>query len=344
VLNISAITPTTNPSHVYERNTTTTPRQPSSEKPYTADTLEQYIKDIHDIPLLSKEEEVLLAQQIEAGKQARQRLEQTSTLENNDKALLETFIADGEKAKEHLIEANLRLVISVAKQLRPVAKKLSLLDLIQEGNRGLNQAAEKFDYHRGCKFSTNAVWWIRHTMVRAIENTAHTIRLPVHMSMKVRQLAHVYNVLQQELKHIPSSAEIAERLGHDWDEAKVENLLLRLRQPLSLELPLGEDSETVLGTLIEDTSIPSPEKCASQIALDEELHTALAQLPEREAAILEHHYGLFNEEQQSLQDIGDELGLTRERIRQLEKRALNNLRQSDFVQTHLRDFSEGGLP
>jgi RNA polymerase primary sigma factor len=328
----------------FDSSITATPHQLLSGQSYTSDALEQYVKDIRDIPLLTKEEEILLAQQIEAGRQAQQRLEQTPTLDPQHKVMLESFIMDAEAAKEHLIEANLRLVISVAKQLRPLAKKLSLLDLIQEGNRGLIQAAEKFDYRRGYKFSTNAVWWIRHTMLRAIENTARTVRLPVHITSKVRQLSHVYVTLQQELKRTPSSSELAERLGQDWNEAKVETLLLRLRQPLSLELPLSEDGETLLGTLIEDNSIPSPDACATQIALDEELHTVLAQLPKREAVILEHHYGLFNEEQQSLQEIGDALGLTRERIRQLEKRALNKLRQSRYVQEHLRDFSEGGLP
>ncbi len=310
---------------------------------YAPDALEQYFKDIRDINLLTKAEEVSLAQRIEAGKLARQRLEaESTTLETSNKDMLEAFIENGNEARKQLIEANLRLVVSVAKRFRRLARSLSLLDLIQEGNRGLIHAAEKFDYHQGYKFSTSAVWWIRQAILRAIENTSRTIRLPVHLTNGFRPLFHAHAQLQQQLGRNPTSSEIAEQLGSAWDERKVEKLLLRLRQPISLELPIDEDEETLLSDTLTDESIPSPIDITEHVVLDEELHKALAQLPEREAFILKEHYGMLDGEPHTLQTIGRELGVTRERIRQLEKRALNKLRHSAYVQDHLRDFSEGG--
>lgn len=343
-----------NASGLPTRNTTLPVREPKSARPSPivmmsptpgtepyADALEQYFSDIRAIPLLTTQEEVALAQRIEAGKQAAERLSrERDALEEKDKSLLETFIKEANEAKEHLTNANLRLVVAVAKRLRPLAKGLSLLDLIQEGNRGLMSAAEKFDYRKGYKFSTLAVWWIRHSILRAIENTSRAIRLPVHLTPVMRQLAHTYRDLQQQLKRPPTSRDIAVKLGGEWDEAKVEAVLLRLRQPLSLELPVREGEDSVLGTTLADETTLSPNEYADEQALDEALHEALAQLPEREAMILVEHYGLFNEGEHSLQAIGEALGVTRERVRQLEKRALNKLRGSVFVQEHLHDFAE----
>ncbi len=308
-----------------------------------AGALEQYFSDIRNVNLLTREEEVALAERSEAGKLAEQRLQrEATTLTACDKDLLETFVSEGEEAKEQLVEANLRLVVTVAKQLKPLAGELTLLDLIQEGNRGLIHAAEKFNYHLGYKFSTVAVYTIRQAILRAIANTSRLVRLPVHVTNEVKQLSTTYADLQQHLGRNPTTTEIAEKLSGHWDARKVEALLLRQRHPLSLELPINETEEVVLADTLADESLISPSDYANQMVLDESLHEALAQLPEREAMILEQHYGLFNKSPHTLQDIGNTLGLTRERIRQLEGRALARLRTLASTQEHLQGFSEQG--
>ncbi len=304
-------------------------------------TLEQYFSDIRKVKLLTREEEVLLAERMEAGNLAEQRLQrETTTLSAQDKDLLETFITEAKEAKDHLIEANLRLVVSIAKQLSPLAGDLALLDLIQEGNRGLIHAAEKFNYHLGYKFSTVAVYTIRQTILRAIANTSRMIRLPVHVTSEVTQLSSTNADLQQHLGRNPTQAEIAEKLGGHWNARKVESVLLRQRHPLSLELPRSEDEETVLADTLADESLISPSDYVTGIALDESLHEALAQLPQREAMILEQHYGLFNKKPHTLQDIGNSLSLTRERVRQLEERALTKLRTLAYTKERLEGFSQ----
>lgn len=304
--------------------------------------LSQYFKDIRNIPLLTPEEEITLAQHIEAGQLAMERLEkEKDILKTTDNRFLKSFIITGEQAREQLIKANLRLVVSVAKRLRPLAQNLDLLDLIQEGNRGLIHATRKFNYHQGYKFSTSAVWWIRQAILRAIENTSRTIRLPVHLNTTFRQLSRTYTELRQKFGRNPSSTEVAEKLGNDWDEGKIEDFLLRQHQPISLDLPITEDEDVMLGDIVADESFISPSDYTDQVTLVEELHKALNQLPEREALILEKHYGLFDGECHTLQAIGEEFGVTKERIRQLEKRAINKLRNSTYMQKHLRDFSEG---
>jgi RNA polymerase primary sigma factor len=312
------------------------------ETPPTS-ALEQYFSDIRKVNLLTREEEVSLAERFEAGKLAEQRLQrEATTLTSRDRDLLETFVSEAKEAKDHLIEANLRLVVSVAKQLKPLAGELTLLDLIQEGNRGLIHAAEKFNYHLGYKFSTVAVYTIRQAILRAIADTSRTIRLPVHVTNEVKQLSTTCAALQQRLGRNPTTTELAEKLGESWDVHKVEALLLRQRHPLSLELPVSEDEESVLADTLADESLVSPSDYADQAVLDESLHEALSQLPQREATILEQHYGLFNQSPHTLQDIGNALGLTRERIRQLEGRALHKLRTLAYTQERLEGFSKQG--
>jgi RNA polymerase primary sigma factor len=305
------------------------------------DALAQYFSDIRKVNLLIREEEIALAQRIEAGNLATERLRREGdVLGAGDKAMLETFVTEGQEAKEQMIDANLRLVVSVARQLKPLAGDLALLDLIQEGNRGLMHAVEKFDYHLGYKFSTSAVWWIRRAMLRAIADTSRTIRLPVHLSREVRQLATAYTALQQHLGRSPTATEIAEKIGKDWDTHKVESLLVRLRQPISLELPVGQDEETMLGDTLADDSLISPSDYADQAVLHDALHEALSHLPVREAMILEQHFGLSGDHTHTLQDIGEVLGVTRERVRQLEQKALMRLRSLGYTKEHLQGFAE----
>jgi RNA polymerase primary sigma factor len=305
------------------------------------DALEQYFNDIRTFDLLTREEEVLLAQRIEAGNLATARLgREEDVLGASDKAMLETFISEGQEAKEQMIDANLRLVVSVARQLKPLAGGLALLDLIQEGNRGLIHAVEKFDYRLGYKFSTSAVWWIRRAVLRAIADTSRTIRLPVHLAKEVRQLAAAYTALQQQLGRYPTATEIAEKIGAGWDTPKVESLLIRLRQPMSLELPVTQDEETRLGDTLADDSLISPSDYADQAVLHEALLEALSHLPGREAMILEQHFGLLGDHTHTLQDIGTALGVTRERVRQLEQKALMRLRSLGYTKEHLQGFTE----
>lgn len=314
--------------------------EPSPDEP-CKDALGQYFSDIRTFNLLTREEEIALAQRIEAGNLATARLRREGdVLGASDKAMLETFASEGQEAKEQMIDANLRLVVSVARQLKPLAGDLALLDLIQEGNRGLIHAVEKFDYHLGYKFSTSAVWWIRRAMLRAIADTSRTIRLPVYLSKEVRQLASAHAALQQHLGRYPTATEIAERMGDGWDTHKVESLLIQLRQPISLELPVGQDEETWLGDTLADDHLISPSDYADQAVLHEALQEALSHLPEREAMILEQHFGLSDDHTHTLQDIGNALGVTRERVRQLEQKALMRLRSLGYTKEHLQGFIE----
>ncbi len=243
---------------------------------------------------------------------------------------------EGEAARQHLIEANLRLVVSIAKRYN--SRSLSFLDLIQEGNRGLIRAVERFDYKRRFKFSTYATWWIHQAISRAIADQARTIRLPVHMVETINKLSRVAGKLRQELGREPSYEEIAEAMGPGWDAKRVEETLKIAQEPVSLEIPVGEEEESFYGDFIPDENLPSPVEAAIQNLLSEELEKALSKLPEREAVVLKLRKGLIDGREHTLEEVGAYFGVTRERIRQLENKALRKLKYLNPHLRKLRDF------
>ncbi len=298
----------------------------------TDDTIGLYLKEVSRVPLLTAEEEVELAQRIERGRMAREELAR-GNVSPRRRQDLRRLIEDGWGAREHLITANSRLVISVAKKY--MGRGVPFLDLIQEGNIGLIRATKKFDYRRGHKFSTYATWWIRQAVTRAIADQGRTIRVPVHMGDQINKLLRVQHQLTQRLGREPSVEELAQAL--DVPPKKVENMIQVARRPLSLETPTDDEEDSVLGDFIEDEEAPPPDDSATYNLLREHLEEVLNTLPPREVRILQLRYGLLDGQAYTLEDVGRKMGVTRERVRQIEAQALSRLRHPS-IRRKLRDY------
>ena len=297
------------------------------------DSISLYLKEIGRIPLLTAEQEVSLAKRMEAGRNAKRTLSRNGQMDLAEREALRETIRDGQAAHEHLIKANSRLVVSVAKKY--VGRGVPFLDLIQEGNIGLIRAVKKFDYRRGYKFSTYATWWIRQAVTRAIADQGRTIRVPVHMYEQINRLARVSRQLVQELGRDPTIEEIAQELG--VSPKKVERTIKVSQRPLSLEMPVGEEDDSFLGDFIEDSEAPSPTDQASQQLLRDQIEDIFGSLTPREVRILQLRFGLVDGYSYTLEEVGKKFGVTRERIRQIEAQALGRLRHPSRSRK-LRDF------
>jgi RNA polymerase primary sigma factor len=328
-----------------------------------SDPVRMYLREIGQVSLLSAEEEVALAKLIQSGSRARRLLKKDGSLPEGERTYLEAQMREGDKAWRRLAEANLRLVVSVAK--RYIGRGMSFLDLIQEGNIGLLRAVEKFDHQRGYKFSTYATWWIRQAISRAIADQARTIRIPVHMVETINRLVRVQRRLLQELGREPTSEEIALNVeillpeedcriieetraaGNPLDPvlerrlrraaAKVRRILRIAQEPMSLETPIGAEENSSLGDFIEDESVPGPVDVASRQLLKEQMEDILGSLNERERKVLEMRFGLKDGQGRTLEEVGQAFGVTRERIRQIEAKALRKLRHP-IRSRKLRDY------
>jgi RNA polymerase primary sigma factor len=298
------------------------------------DSVHTYLKSIGRRSLLTAEEEVELAKRIEAGLYAEHKLETEGGLSRQLRADLEAVAEDGRRAKAHMLEANLRLVVSVAKKYSD--RGLSLLDVVQEGNLGLIRAVEKFDYTKGYKFSTYAMWWIRQAIQRGFADSARTIRLPVHVLEMLSKLSRVERDMHQRLGREPTPEELAVELDRTPDQ--IEELLRTSRQPISLDSTIGEDGETSIGDLIEDVDAPEAGELVDRQLMADQLRHALDALTPREATIMSMRFGLYDGNPHTLDEIGKALGLTRERIRQLEKQSLSKLRHPSRAQ-RLLDYA-----
>lgn len=299
----------------------------------TDDTIGLYLKEVSRVPLLHDiEEEQELAQRIERGRLAREELAK-GNIGPKKRMELRALIEDGWAAREHLITANSRLVISVAKKY--MGRGVPFLDLIQEGNIGLIRATKKFEYQRGHKFSTYATWWIRQAVTRAIADQGRTIRVPVHMGDQINKLLRVQHQLTQKLGRDPSVEELAEAL--EVPPKKVENMIQVARRPLSLETPTDDEEDSVLGDFIEDDEAPPPDDTATYNLLQSHLDEVLETLPPREVRILQLRYGLLDGQAYTLEEVGRKMGVTRERVRQIEAQALTRLRHPS-VRRKLRDY------
>ncbi|WP_334172003.1 RNA polymerase sigma factor [Sinomonas sp.] len=300
----------------------------------TADPVKDYLKQIGKVALLNAEQEVDLALRIEAGLFAKHKLEEEgATYDAQFRHDLERIVHDGERAKNHLLEANLRLVVSLAK--RYTGRGMLFLDLIQEGNLGLIRAVEKFDYTKGFKFSTYATWWIRQAITRAMADQARTIRIPVHMVEVINKLARVQRQMLQDLGREPTPEELAKEL--DMTPEKVVEVQKYGREPISLHTPLGEDGDSEFGDLIEDSEAVVPADAVSFTLLQEQLHSVLDTLSEREAGVVAMRFGLTDGQPKTLDEIGKVYGVTRERIRQIESKTMSKLRHPSRSQV-LRDY------
>ena len=301
------------------------------------DPVRMYLKEIGKVPLLTADEEVTLATSMSEGNLAKERLaeieENNEHISAEEQAELETLVKQGENSKQKLAEANLRLVVSIAK--RYVGRGMLFLDLIQEGNLGLIKAVEKFDYTKGYKFSTYATWWIRQAITRAIADQARTIRIPVHMVETINKVIRVSRQLLQELGHDPSAEEISEEMGMPVD--KVREILKIAQEPVSLETPIGEEEDSHLGDFIPDEGASEPSEAASFTLLKEQLVDVLSTLTPREEKVLKLRFGIEDGRTRTLEEVGKEFNVTRERIRQIEAKALRKLRHPSRSKK-LKDF------
>ncbi len=295
----------------------------NDELVHVSDPVRMYLQEIGRYPLLTPQQEVELAMQAEAGTRAEDQLEAGGDLPAGERIILERAVRQADKARKRLVESNLRLVVSIAKKY--VGRGLSLLDLIQEGNLGLIRAVEKFDYRKGFKFSTYATWWIRQAVTRALADQGRTIRVPVHMVETINKLAQAQRTLVQELGRDPTIEEIAEELELEPD--KVSELRRIAQDPVSLETPLGEEDDSTLGDFVEDTEAEIPVEAAAFSLLQSYLGLALEALNEREREVLVMRFGLADGKVRTLEEVGDHFNVTRERIRQIETKALAKLRQ-----------------
>ncbi|MFG2627743.1 RNA polymerase sigma factor [Streptomyces sp. NPDC048473] len=293
----------------------------------SSDLFRQYLREIGRIPLLTAADEVELARRVEAGLFAEERLASTPDPDTQLAVDLDRLVVMGRMAKRRLIEANLRLVVSVAK--RYVGRGLTMLDLVQEGNLGLIRAVEKFDYARGYKFSTYATWWIRQAMSRALADQARTIRVPVHVVELINRVVRVQRRMLQERGYEPTAEEVADQL--DLTPERVGEVLRLAQEPVSLHAPVGEEEDVALGDLIEDGDAASPVESAAFLLLREHLEAVLSTLNERERKVVQLRYGLADGRPRTLEEIGRIFGVTRERIRQIESKTLNKLRDHAFA-------------
>lgn len=299
----------------------------------TDDMIGLYLKEVGRVPLLTAEQEVSLAKRIERGRIAREVLASGDRIDAEQRAEYRFSVEDGWAAREHLITANSRLVISVAKKY--MGRGVPFQDLIQEGNIGLIRAAKKFDYRRGHKFSTYATWWIRQAVTRAIADQGRTIRVPVHMGDQINKLLRVQHQLTQRLGRDPSVEELAESL--DVPPKKVENMIQVARRPLSLETPTDDEEDSVLGDFVQDYEAPAPDETATYNLLRQQLGEVLDGLPPREVRILQLRYGLLDGQAYTLEEVGSKMGVTRERVRQIEAQALSRLRHP-MVSRKLKEY------
>ena len=317
----------------------TGPQSSSADMSANADPVRMYLREIGQVPLLNAQEEVALAMRIEAGVFAEERSAdlnasgEINDLDAADKAQLRRTVRDGERAKRELTQANLRLVVSIAK--RYLGRGMHILDLIQEGNLGLMRAVEKFDYTKGFKFSTYATWWIRQAITRAMADQARTIRIPVHMVEVINKLARVQRQMLQDLGREPTPEELAKEL--DMTPEKVVEVQKYGREPISLHTPLGEEGDSEFGDLIEDSEAVVPADAVSFTLLQEQLHSVLDTLSEREAGVVAMRFGLTDGQPKTLDEIGKVYGVTRERIRQIESKTMSKLRHPSRSQV-LRDY------
>ncbi len=306
---------------------------PADGMSVSADSVKTYLKEIGRVPLLTADQEIELAKRIEAGLFARERLDTEPGLDRELRADLEWIADDGERAKQRMLEANLRLVVSIAK--RYTGRGMLFLDLIQEGNLGLIRTIEKFDYRLGYKFSTYATWWIKQAITRAMADQARTIRIPVHMVELINKVARAQRRLQIDLGREPTPEEIATET--ELEPGRVVEVQGYGREPISLHTPLGEEGDSEFGDLIEDTEAVSPADAVSFTLLQQQLRALLDELSEREAGVISMRYGLVDGKPMTLDEIGRIYGVTRERIRQIEAKTMSKLRHPSRAMA-LRDY------